>query len=297
MIRNLRAATHERLSTFERMSDETRREAIAKPAALKQKIGGPDKWDAYQGLEIKPDAYLENKFRIAAYYQKDLKKIGKPADRSEWFQTASTFNAYYFSGNNEIGFSAGIWQPPMFDPKAEDAVNYGTIGAMIGHEITHAFDTKGSQFDAFGNMRNWWSDADRKNFNERAACVEKQYSAFEVEKGLFLNGKQAITENIADIGGINMDYAAYLKSLEGKPEPPVIDGLTHQQRFFISYANRYAIIERPEYDRDLVTNGVHSPSRFRVNVPLSNMPEFAEVFSCKTGDRMVRPASERCRVW
>lgn len=297
MIRNLRAAAHERLSTVEWMSEETRRQALAKLAALKQKIGGPDKWDAYQGLELKPDAYLANTFRIAVYYQKDLGKIGKPADRSGWAETAPTYNPYYFSGNNEIVFPAGILQPPMFDPRAEDAVNYGAIGALMGHEITHAFDTKGSQIDAAGNMRNWWTDADRKNFIERIACVEKQYSAFEVEKGLFINGKQTIGENIADLGGINMAYAAYLKSLEGKPEPPVIDGLTHKQRFFISYANRYAIMATPEYDRALVINGVHSSNRFRVNGPLSNMPEFAEAFSCKTGDRMVRPASERCRVW
>jgi putative endopeptidase len=297
MIRNLRAAAHERLSTVEWMSDETRRQAIAKLAALKQKIGHPDKWDAYQGLELKPDGYLENTLRIAVYYQKDLGKIGKPADRSAWFETAPTFNAYYFSGNNEIGFPAGILQPPMFDPKAEDAVNYGAMGAMIGHEITHAFDNKGSQIDALGNMRNWWTDVDRKNFLEHAACVEKQYSAFEVEKGLFINGKLTIGENIADMGGINMAYAAYLESLEGKPKPPVIDGLTHEQRFFISYANRFAILARPEYDRMLVATDTHAPSRFRVNVPLLNMPEFAAAFSCKTGDRMVRPSSERCRVW
>ncbi|HEY8560357.1 MAG TPA: M13 family metallopeptidase [Pyrinomonadaceae bacterium] len=297
LIRNLRAAAHERLSTAQWMGDETRRQALAKLAALKQKIGAPDKWDSYPGLRMKPDRYLENTFRIAVYYQKDLKKIGKPADRSAWLSTAPTFNAYYFSGNNEIGFPAGTWQPPMFDPKAEDAVNYGAIGALIGHEITHAFDTKGSLFDHAGNMRNWWSDADRKSFNERAACVERQYSAFEVEKGLFVNGKLTITENVADLGGINMAYAAYLKSLEGKPKPPVIDGLTHEQRFFISYANRYAIIATAEYDRLLVATDTHSPNRFRVNGPLSNMPEFAAAFSCKTGDRMVRAASERCRVW
>ena len=185
----------------------------------------------------------------------------------------------------------------MFDPKAEDAVNYGAIGALIGHEITHAFDNKGSTFDAAGNLRNWWTDVDRKNFIERAACVEKQYSAFEVEKGLFVNGKLTIGENIADMGGLNMAYAAYLKSLEGKPKPPVIDGLTHEQRFFVSYANRYAALARPEYERLNVNTDTHSPQRFRVNGPLSNMPEFAEAFSCKAGDRMVRPASERCRVW
>lgn len=298
MIRNLLAAAHERLSTVEWMSDETRRQAIAKLAALKQKIGSPDKWDSYRGLEIKPDTYLNNTFRIAAYgSKKSMEKIGKPTDRSEWFVTTPTFNPYYFSGNNEIVFPAGIFQPPMFDPKAEDAVNYGAIGALIGHEITHAFDNKGSTFDAAGNLRNWWTDVDRKNFIDRAACVEKQYSAFEVEQGLFVNGKLTLGENIADMGGLNMAYAAYLKSLEGKPKPPVIDGLTHEQRFFISYANRYAALARPEYERLLVSTDTHSPQRFRVNGPLSNMPEFAEAFSCKTGDRMVRPASERCRVW
>lgn len=298
MIRNLLAAAHERLSTVEWMGDETRRQAIAKLAALKQKIGAPEKWDAYQGLEMRPDAYLDNTFRIAAYNnRKAMEKIGRPADRSEWFVTVPTFNPYYFSGNNEIVFPAGILQPPMFDPKAEDAVNYGAIGALIGHEITHAFDNKGSTFDAAGNLRNWWTDADRKHFLDRAACVEKQYSAFEVEQGLFVNGRLTLGENIADMGGLNMAYRAYLKSLEGKPKPPVIDGLTHEQRFFISYANRYAALARPEYERLLVSTDTHSPQRFRVNGPLSNMPEFAEAFSCKTGDRMVRPSGERCRVW
>ena len=298
LIRNLLAATNERLSTVEWMGDDTRRQAIAKLNTLKQKIGFPDKWDAYQGLEMKPDTYLDNTFRIAAYnIKKNLAKIGKPVDRADWLMTAPTFNAYYYSLNNEIVFPAGFLQPPMFDPKAEDAANYAAVGAVIGHEITHGFDDTGSTFDAAGNLRNWWTDADRKNFSDRAACIEKQYAAFEVEKGLFINGKLTLGENIGDMGGLNMAYAAYRKSLEGKPTPPVVDGLTHEQRFFINYANVYAGLMRPEFERLLVTNDTHSLPRFRVNGSLSNMPEFAEAFSCKLGDPMVRPASERCRVW
>ncbi len=298
LIRNLLAATTERLSTVEWMSNETRKQSLAKLDALKQKIGYPDKWDTYAGLELKSDAYLDNTFSVSSFaVKKNLAKIGKPVDRSEWLMTVPTFNAYYYSPNNEIVFPAGFLQPPMFDPKADDAANYGAIGAVIGHEITHGFDDKGSKFDAAGNLRNWWTDADRKNFTDRADCIEKQYAAFEVEKGLFINGKLTLGENIGDMGGLNMAYAAYRKSLEGKPKPPLIDGFTAEQRFFISFANVYAALGRPEFERLLVNNDTHSLSRFRVNGPLSNMPEFAEAFSCKTGDKMVRPASERCRVW
>lgn len=298
LIRNLLAATRERLSTVEWMSDETRRESLAKLDALKQKIGYPDKWDTYPGLQLKPDAYLDNTFAVSSFAAaKNLAKIGKPVDRAEWLMTVPTFNAYYYAANNEIVFPAGFLQPPMFDPKADDAANYGAIGAVIGHEITHGFDDKGSTFDAAGNLRNWWTDFDRKNFTNRAECIEKQYSAFEVEKGLFINGKLTLGENIGDMGGLNMAYAAYRKSLAGKPKPPVIDGFTAEQRFFISYANAYAALARPEFERLLINNDTHSLSRFRVNGPLSNMPEFAEAFSCKLGDKMVRPASERCRVW
>ncbi len=249
-------------------------------------------------MEKKPDTYLENGFRVTDYLnKKNLAKIGKPVDRAEWVLTAPTFNAGYLATNNEIIFPAGFLQPPMFDPKAEDAANYGAVGAVIGHEITHGFDDKGSTFDAAGNLRNWWTDADRKNFTDRAACIEKQYGAFEVEKGLFINGKLTLGENIGDMGGLYTAYNAYRKSLEGKPKPPVIDGFTHEQRFFISFANTQAALARPEFERLQVNNDVHSLPRFRINGSLSNMPEFAEAFSCKTGDAMVRAAAERCRVW
>lgn len=223
LIDNLTAAFRERISTVEWMGEETRKEALAKLASFTRKIGYPEKWESYAGLEITPGTYLDNSLKVTAYeIDRNLRKIGKPVDRSEWFLTASTLNAYYYPPNNEIVFPAGILQPPMFDAKADDAMNYGAIGAVIGHELSHGFDDKGSTFNSRGNLRNWWTDADRKNFTDRAACIERQFAAYEVEKGLNINGKLTLGENIGDLGGVNMALAAYRKSLAGKPRPPVI---------------------------------------------------------------------------
>jgi putative endopeptidase len=224
-----------------------------------------------------------------------LKDIGQKVDKTRWGMTPPTVNAYYNPSYNEIVFPAGILQPPFFDPKADDAINYGAIGGVIGHELTHGFDDQGSQFDAVGNLKMWWTPEDRKKFEEKSDCVTTQFAGFEVEKGLFINGKLTLGENLADLGGLSIAYDAYQKSLQGKPRPAAIDGFTPEQRFFLGWAQVWAQNARPEYARLIVQSDPHSLTQFRVNGPLSNMPQFAEAFGCKIGNKMV--SQKQCKVW
>jgi putative endopeptidase len=298
MVGNLMSAFRARLLKLDWMSEETRRAALFKLDAVVQKIGYPDKWESYQGLDLGRDSLFENMLRASAFHNdKNLRQIGRPVDRTEWIMSPPTVNAYYSPLNNEIVFPAGMLQPPYFDPSADDALNYGAIGAVIGHEITHGFDDKGSQFDAQGNLRLWWTAEDRKNFEQRAECVARQFGGYKVAEDLFVNGQLTLGENIGDLGGLNVAFDAYMKSLEGKPRPKEIDGFTAEQRFFLGYAQSYASNMRPEYERYVTGSDPHSLGRFRVNGPLSNMPQFAAAFGCKAGDRMVRPAAETCRIW
>ena len=211
--------------------------------------------------------------------------------------TPPEVNAYYSCQTNEIAFPAGILQPPYFDATADDALNYGWIGAAIGHEMTHGFDDEGRQYDAKGNLSNWWSAADLKAFNERAQCVVDQFNGFEVEKGLFENGKLVAGESIADLGGLVIAYAAFQKSMEGKPRPPDIDGFTPEQRFFLSFARSWATNVRPEFARLMTNVNPHPLPKFRVNGPVANMAEFSQAFQCKVGDPMVRSEKGRCQIW
>jgi len=262
------------------------------------KIGYPDKWRDYSTLHPSRDSYLENAFRAQRFeFARDLAKIGKPVDRTEWGMTPPTVNAYYNPSRNEIVFPAGILQPPFYDPQADDAINYGGIGAVIGHEMTHGFDDQGAKFDGQGNLKNWWSAADLEKFKARAGCVEKQFDGYEVETNLHENGKLVEGESIADLGGLTLAYAALQKSLEGKPRPAEIDGFTPEQRFFLGWAQVWANNSRPEYARLMVNTNPHPLPRFRANGPLSNLPAFAKAFSCKPGDRMVRPPDQRCQIW
>ncbi|MGI8567061.1 MAG: M13-type metalloendopeptidase [Pyrinomonadaceae bacterium] len=239
-----------------------------------------------------------NSMRAAAFeINKDLNKIGKPVDRTEWGMTPPTVNAYYNSSFNEIAFPAGILQFPFFNPNADDAVNYGAIGGVIGHEITHGFDDRGSQSDAVGNLRMWWTVDDRRKFEERAGCVADQFSGYEVEKGLNMMGKLVLGESIADLGGLTVAYDAFQKSMQGKPRPKDIDGFTPGQRFFLGWAQVWATTYTPQAARLQALNGPHPIARFRANGPLSNMPTFAAAFNCKQGDPMVRPAQDRCQIW
>ncbi|HEX8476131.1 MAG TPA: M13 family metallopeptidase [Pyrinomonadaceae bacterium] len=298
MVRNLITAFRSRLMKLEWMSDETRQQALAKLDAFKQKIGYPDKWRDYGTLDIERASYVENSRRAAMFeVSRNLNKIGKPVDRTEWGMTPPTVNAYYSSLFNEIAFPAGILQHPFFDPNADDAINYGAIGGVIGHEITHGFDDSGSQFDAAGNLRMWWTPDDRKKFDERAGCIVNQFSGYKVEEGLFMQGKLVQGESIADLGGLTVAYDAYQKSLEGKPRPANIDGFTPEQRFFLGWAQVWASNDRPEAERLRANTGPHPLPRFRVNGPLSNLPQFAAAFNCKQGDPMVRPANDRCQIW
>jgi putative endopeptidase len=297
MVRNLEAALKSDITTLSWMGEATRKQAIVKLDAFLNKIGYPDKWRDYSTLAVDRGSYINNRLRAAQFGERrDLAKIGKPVDRAEWGMSPPTVNAYYNPQINEIVFPAGILQPPFFDPAAEDAFNYGGMGSVIGHEMTHGFDDQGRQFDSTGNLFPWWSESDLKAFTERAQCVIDQFNSFEVEKGLNENGKLVVGESIADLGGLVVAYAAFQKSQEGKPKV-VVDGFTPEQRFFLGYARGWATNMRPEYARLLVNVDPHPLPKFRVNGPLSNMTQFAAAFQCKAGEPMVRPDKDRCVIW
>jgi putative endopeptidase len=296
LVRNLIAALSEDLASLPWMGQATRKAALEKLEAFTPKIGYPDKWRDYSALEVDRGAYVTNVMAGTLFeFRRDLGKIGKPVDRTEWGMTPPTVNAYYNPLKNEIVFPAGILQPPFFDGNADDALNYGGIGAVIGHEMTHGFDDQGRKFDAKGNLTDWWTKEDASRYEERAACVEKQFSAYEVEPGLHEKGKLVLGESIADLGGLSIAYRAFRKSLEGRPEPAPIDGLTADQRFFLSWARVWATNDRPEFARLMVNTNPHPLDRFRAVGAPSNLPEFAKAFSCKAGDPMVR--AEACRIW
>jgi putative endopeptidase len=218
-------------------------------------------------------------------------------DRGEWNMTPPTVNAYYNPLRNEIVFPAGILQPPFYDPNRDDAMNYGAMGAVIGHELTHGFDDQGSKFDAQGNLKNWWTDEDLRNFQARGDCIVKQFDSFVVEPGLNENGKLVEGESIADLGGLTIAYNAFQKTVEGKPAPAAIDGFTAGQRFFLGWAQVWAGSTRPERMRVIVNTDPHPVDRFRVNGPMSNIPAFAKAFGCSASSTMVRPEAQRCRIW
>lgn len=296
LISNLFAAYRERIQKLDWMSDATKQQALVKLGTFQRKIGYPDVLRGYQGLTIDRSSFFGNVYRSAEFATvRDLQDIGQKVDKTRWGMSAPTVDAYYNPTFNEIVFPAGILQPPFFDKTVDDAVNYGRIGAIIGHEITHGFDDQGSQFDAEGNLKMWWTPEDRKRFEERADCVVKQFDSYEVDKGLFINGKLTLGENIADLGGLIIAYNAFQKSLEGKPRPANIDGFTPEQRFFIAFGQAWLRKSRPEAIRLLVQSDPHSVPDWRAMGPLSNMTEFSQAFGCKIGDRMVR--KDRCQVW
>ena len=295
MVMNLIAALKSDIPALGWMGADTRKAALEKLEAFQIKIGYPDKWRDYSALAVDQGSYLANERRAIAFENaRELNKIGKPVDRGEWQMTPPTVNAYYDATMNEIVFPAGILQPPFYDPKADDAINYGGMGAAIGHEITHGFDDEGSQFDAKGNLRDWWTKEDRKNFDERAGCVQKQFDGYEVEPGLHENGKLVLGESIADLGGLAISYAAYEKSIEGK-RPATLGGFTPEQRFFLGWAQVWGANLRPENARLMANTNEHPLPKFRTNGPLSNMDLFAKAFGCKKGDSMVRETV--CKIW
>jgi predicted metalloendopeptidase len=297
LIDNLKSALSDRIKALEWMDEPTKQEALKKLAALTVKIGYPDKWRDYSLLRIDRGPFVLNAMRAANFESKrDLKKIGKPVDRTEWGMTPPTVNAYYNPPNNEIVFPAGILQPPFFNPKADDAVNYGGIGTVIGHEMTHGFDDKGRQYDAVGNLRDWWSKESADAYNTRRKAVVDQYSEYEPLPGLHLNGELTQGENIADLGGVKIAFAAFQKARAGKPGEK-IDGFTPEQRFFLSYATIWKEKIRDEALKLRVNTDPHSPGHYRVNGPLSNLSEFQKAFNIPDGSPMLRATEKRVNIW
>ena len=297
MVNNIQAEFRSRLTRLTWMTDATKAKAYAKLDAITKKIGYPDQWRDYSALRIEPGSFARNLDRAQGFEEhRQLAKIGKPVDRAEWFMSPPTVNAYYQPKLNEIVFPAGILQPPFFDPRADDAVNYGGMGAVIGHELTHGFDDEGRQYDANGNLSGWWSKADADAFNERAQVVRRQFDGYVAIDTIHVNGQATLGEDIADLGGLTIAYGAYIRSLKGT-EPPPIDSLSGPQRFFLGWAQIWRSDQRPEYARLLATVDVHAPDKLRVNGPLANMPEFRKAFGCKAGDPMVRPDSVRAEIW
>ncbi len=297
MIENLRVAYGERIKSTDWMSAATKAEALKKLDAFTVKIGYPDKWKDYSALNIGRESHLNNLLAAREWANQDqLSHFGKPIDRNEWGMTPPTVNAYYNPPMNEIVFPAGILQPPFYDPKADDAVNYGGIGAVIGHELTHGFDDQGRQYDAKGNLRDWWTKEDADKFNAKAAVVGKQYDAFMPLDSVHVNGKLTMGENLADLGGLTIAYQAFMKTPQAKAAK-TIDGYTPEQRFFLAYAQIWRTNARPEYLRQQVQTDPHSPAQFRTNGPLMNMPEFYKAFNCQDGNKMMRAQAERSKIW
>ena len=228
---------------------------------------------------------------------RQLDKVGKPLDRSDWLMTPPTVNAYYKPSLNGVVFPAGILQPPFFNRAAPETVNYGAIGMVVGHELTHGFDDKGRKYDAKGNLADWWTPEVGREFDRRAECVVRQFSAYESVPGVHLNGKLTLGENIADLGGLKLAHAAMLAALEGKPPPPAVEGFDASQQFFVGFAQSWCAKYREENLRLRAVTDPHSPAKQRVNGPLSNLPEFTKAFNCAEGTPMVRPAQDRCEVW
>ena len=297
MVENLRQAYAERIRATDWMSPETKTQALQKLQAIAVKIGYPDKWMDYSSLPISRESYLNNWFAAGEFWGRDnYRHYGQPIDRAVWGMTPPTVNAYYNALYNEIVFPAGVLQPPFFDPHADDAVNYGATGVVIGHEITHGFDDQGRQYDAQGNLRDWWTKEDSEKFMAKTAVVGKQYDAFTPLDSVHINGQLTMGENLADIGGLTIAYQAFQKTQQAK-EGQLIDGFTPNQRFFLAFALRYRRNQRPEDVRQQVQTDPHSPSQYRVLGALMNMPEFYQAFGCQDGNKMVRSAADRSRIW
>ncbi|WP_341502954.1 M13 family metallopeptidase [Gallaecimonas sp. GXIMD4217] len=296
LVTNLLKAYEVSIDNLEWMSDETKVAAKEKLSKFKPKIGYPDKWKSYDGLVIKQGDLVGNFRRYAAFEFEDMiGRIGKPVDRTEWHMTPQTVNAYYNPLVNEIVFPAAILQPPFFDLNADDAVNYGGIGAVIGHEISHGFDDSGANFDGDGNLRNWWSEADLKAFQERGSQLAAQYDGYFPFEDAHVNGKFTLGENIGDLGGLAVAYRAYRMSLDG--EAPVIDGYTGDQRFFMGWAQVWRRKYREAELRKRLNTDPHSPSQYRANGIVSNMPAFYEAFGVKEGDEMYIAPDKRVKIW
>jgi len=297
MVDNLREAFRDRIQKLEWMSEPTKLRALEKLNSFTRKLGYPEKWTDMSGLEIVTSSYVDNYFNSSKFWNMyNFNKLGNPVDKMEWEMLPQTVNAYYNPVNNEIVFPAAIMQPPFFDPNADDAMNYGAIGAVIGHEFSHGFDDQGSKYDAKGNLNSWWTEEDRAKFDERTKVLVDQFNKFEVLDSVYVNGELTLGENIADLAGLTVAYDAYQRYLKNKPRK-MINGYTPEQRFFIGFAQVWRGHARPEFLRQQVLTDPHSPARFRVMGPLSNMPQFYEAFGVKPGDAMYRKDNQRVKIW
>jgi putative endopeptidase len=297
MVNNMQGVYRERITALDWMGDSTKTQAIAKLDVFIKKIGYPDKFKDYSKLEINRESYAENVLRANEFgFQEMINKIGKPVDKTEWGMSPYTVNAYYNPTINEIVFPAGILQFPFFDPEVDDAVNYGGIGAVIGHEMTHGFDDQGCQYDKEGNLKNWWTAEDNKRFKEKTTMLVNQYNAYTVLDTVHVNGELTLGENIADLGGISIAYDAYMRTEEAKANKS-IDGFSPAQRFFMGWAQVWRQNITNENLMQRIVTDPHSPGQYRSNGPLSNMTEFYEAFGVKEGDKMWRPEAERVKVW
>jgi endothelin-converting enzyme/putative endopeptidase len=296
MVGHIEAAMAQDLNQLTWMTPETKKRAVVKLNAITNKIGYPEKWRDYSALKIVRGDAMGNSLRANEFEaNRELQKIGKPVDRLEWEMTPPTVNAYYDPQMNNINFPAGILQPPFFDKKADDAVNYGAIGAVIGHELTHGFDDEGRQFDAKGNLADWWTAADAKAFDEREQCFVKEYSSFELQGGVHMNGKLTLGENTADNGGLHLAWIALMNDLAGKTLPKT-GGFDEGQQFFLGWGQIWCQNETPQVERLQAQTNPHAIPKFRVNGTVSNMPEFQKAYGCKEGLPMVR-GGNACRVW
>ncbi len=297
LVGNLEAAFRERIQKLDWMSDVTKAKALSKLNAFMLKIGYPDKWKDYSGLKITPDNYAQNVLNAAQFdFNHEVSKLGKPVDKTEWFMTPNTVNAYYNPAFNEIVFPAAILQFPFFDFNADDAVNYGGIGAVIGHEMTHGFDDQGAQYAADGNLSNWWTPEDREKFKAKTQMVVDQFNNYKVLDSVPVNGELTLGENIADLGGVTIAYDAFKKTKQGQGNE-LIDDFSPDQRFFLSWAQVWRGKATPERARQLIKTDPHSPAEWRANGPLSNFEPFYKAFNVKEGDKMFRSENERAKIW
>ncbi len=298
MIKNILAAMSDTVNGLDWMSPDTKKKAMEKIATFNVKVGYPDKWKDYSSVVITRNSYFDDVMAAAQFgVNDDRSTIGKPVDRGRWGMTPPTSNAYYNPLLNEIVFPAGILQPPAFNAKANDAYNYGAIGVVIGHEISHGFDDQGAQYDAQGRLNNWWTADDLKKFHAKTQCVVNQFDGYYIEPNIHHQGKLVLGESIGDLAGVKIAYLAFQKAQQGKPPAPVIDGFTPDQQFFIAWGQFRGDETRPETQRLMVQGDPHPVAKFRVIGPLSNFAPFASAFSCKAGSTMVRPADQVCVVW
>jgi endothelin-converting enzyme/putative endopeptidase len=295
MTRRVEKAMESEIRGLDWMTDETRQRALEKLHDVANKVGYPDKWRDYSSVAVKRDDFFGNAQRATVFEsERELKKIGKPVDRGEWGMTPPTVNAYYNPQMNDINFPAGVLQPPLYDPKMDAAPNYGNTGATIGHELTHGFDDSGRQFDGKGNLKDWWTAADAKAFEERVDCVREQYAQYIIVDDIRINSKLTSGEDVADIGGTLLAYIAWKEAVANENLQPA-EGLTPDQRFFVGMAQWACENQRPENLRVSAITNPHSPGKYRINGVVSDLPQFQKAFDCKEGQPMVR--KKMCKVW